>query len=409
MDDPIDITSPRWMDTTRMLVGILLIFLLGLTVIKVQSIIAPLILVVVMIFVVRPLAIRVHDFLGVRWGVSLALVYFLLLLVGVLGASELGAALVAQGADLVRLAQEFVANPPDILAQLPFAAWIPQNLNLQTLIQQGIGMLQPVLGSMGTVVGSVFGTAASAIGWLMFVLVVSYFMLLDLQPTTGWSAVKLVPQPYQNDMQQLGQRLSRIWQGFLFGQGLLFLLTVVIVTILLSLLGVPNPLALGLLSGLARFVPYVGPTIVWLLIFIVALTQPDPLFGMSSLFYAILVVVIQFLIDIAFDNIVAPRLFGQVLGVHPAGVLVTAIASVLIIGPVGLLVAAPMLATIIQVGRYLLRKLFDASGKDWTDRYTVSDLLPRERETTETKSAIEARTARLSSRPTPLRTVEERD
>jgi hypothetical protein len=47
------------------------------------------------------------------------------------------------------------------------------------------------------------------------------------------------------------------------------------------------------------------------------------------------------------------------LRVHPAAVLVAAIISASLLGVVGVVIAAPMLATLQLIGQYTLRKMFD--------------------------------------------------
>jgi len=65
------------------------------------------------------------------------------------------------------------------------------------------------------------------------------------------------------------------------------------------------------------------------------------------------------LLDQVFDNLVTPRFLGATLGVHPAAVLVSALIATNLIGIIGLVLAAPVLATIQLIGRYTLRKMFD--------------------------------------------------
>jgi predicted PurR-regulated permease PerM len=69
--------------------------------------------------------------------------------------------------------------------------------------------------------------------------------------------------------------------------------------------------------------------------------------------------VIAVVTDQIFDNLVSPRFFGRTLGVHPAAVLVAAIIAARIIGLIGLVLAAPSLATLTLIGRYVIRKMFD--------------------------------------------------
>jgi predicted PurR-regulated permease PerM len=93
--------------------------------------------------------------------------------------------------------------------------------------------------------------------------------------------------------------------------------------------------------------------------FLVALFQGENYFGLVPYQYAILVVVSAFVLDQIFDNLVSPRLLGQALGVHPAGVLIAAIIAANLIGIIGLVLAAPVLATLGLLGRYIARKMLD--------------------------------------------------
>jgi predicted PurR-regulated permease PerM len=153
--------------------------------------------------------------------------------------------------------------------------------------------------------------------------------------------------------------LGRIWNAFLRGQIILFLLAVVVYSILLSALGLRYALGLALLAGLARFLPYIGPAINWIVLILVAYFQGFKLFGMTPLGYTLLVVALAFLVDLFFDNLLSPRIMADALKVHPAGVLVIALIAANLLGILGIIIAAPFLATLQLVGRYILRKMLD--------------------------------------------------
>ncbi len=157
----------------------------------------------------------------------------------------------------------------------------------------------------------------------------------------------------------LGQELGRIWNAFLRGQIIIFLITVAIYSVVLSLLGVRYAFGLALGAGLARFIPYIGPAINWTALALVTFFQPFKLFGMEPFYYTLLVFVIAFLIDQVFDNYVSPRIMADTLRVHPAAVLVAAIIAASLLGVVGVVIAAPMLATLQLFGQYILRKMLD--------------------------------------------------
>ena len=114
-----------------------------------------------------------------------------------------------------------------------------------------------------------------------------------------------------------------------------------------------------MLAGLARFVPYLGSFTIWSTLFLVTFFQEFKPFGLEPLLYALIVVAFAWLIDMIVDNFVAPNIMAQALKVHPAAVLVAAIIGLGLLGILGIIIAAPLLATLQLIGRYFVRKLFD--------------------------------------------------
>jgi predicted PurR-regulated permease PerM len=124
-------------------------------------------------------------------------------------------------------------------------------------------------------------------------------------------------------------------------------------------------IGIAILAGFSRFVPYIGPLTVVIVIALVSFFQKSNYFGLEPWQYMLLVVGVSFVVDQIFDNLVTPRFLGQALGVHPAGVLVSAIVAANLLGLVGLVLAAPALATLNLLGQYTIRKMFDLDP--WPD------------------------------------------
>jgi hypothetical protein len=59
------------------------------------------------------------------------------------------------------------------------------------------------------------------------------------------------------------------------------------------------------------------------------------------------------------DTLITPRIMARTLKVHPAAVLVAALIAANLLGLLGVVIAAPFLATIMLLGRYVMRKMFD--------------------------------------------------
>ena len=164
---------------------------------------------------------------------------------------------------------------------------------------------------------------------------------------------------YTQDFERLSRELGRTWNAFLRGQIIIFFLAVIVYSIVLSVLGVHYAISLAFLAGLARFVPYVGPAINWTVLVLVSYFQVYKLFGLSPFYYTLLVLIIALVIDQIFDYIVSPRILSDALKVHPAAVLVAAIVAANLFGLLGVVVAAPILATAALLWKYIMRKMLD--------------------------------------------------
>jgi len=233
-----------------------------------------------------------------------------------------------------------------------------RKVDLGVLGQQFIGSIDPLLGRTGTMVGTIAGGAFNLFGWTVFVLLVSYFILIESDGL--WQGILQFNVPgYERDLEHMGSQLAHIWNAFLRGQLIVMALAAALYTVMLSVMGVNYALGLALLAGLARFVPYVGPFLLWSILALVTYFQEFKLFGLQAWVYALIVVAFSWMIDMVVDNFVMPRIMASALKVHPAAVLVAAIVALDLLGILGVIIAAPMLATLQLVGRYFTRKLFD--------------------------------------------------
>ncbi|MFC2065176.1 AI-2E family transporter, partial [Chloroflexota bacterium] len=164
---------------------------------------------------------------------------------------------------------------------------------------------------------------------------------------------------YTEDIARISTELGRIWNAFLRGQFIIFLLTVLTYSIVFPILGVRYAIGLALLGGTATFLPYIGPAITWIAIGLVSFFQVYKPLGLSPLAYSGIVIGIALIIDQVFNNLIIPRILSKALKVHPAAVLISAVIAANLLGLIGLLVAAPLLATITVAGKYISRKMLD--------------------------------------------------
>jgi predicted PurR-regulated permease PerM len=92
---------------------------------------------------------------------------------------------------------------------------------------------------------------------------------------------------------------------------------------------------------------------------LVTFFQISNIFGISSFAYMAVVIIGAILIDQVFNNLINPRVMASALKVHPAFVLIAALVAANLIGVIGVIIAAPLLATAQLVGTYMIRKMLD--------------------------------------------------
>jgi predicted PurR-regulated permease PerM len=319
----------------------------------------------VLAYLFHPVADLLQRVLHLSWQLTVGIIY-LLLLIFLLGVLTLGGVgLVQQMENLITGVEANLASLPAVIQKLsgqvyqfgPFQFDF-RHFDLNQLSNQLLGMIQPLVGRTGELISAIASSAAQFLGWALFVLLISYFVLADSGGLRGRIVWFDIPG-YTEDIRRLGLELNRIWNAFLRGQIIIFFLTAICYTIIFSILGVRYAVGIALLAGLSKFVPYIGPIITWTTLALVAYFQPAPLFGLSPLSYAILAVALAVLIDETFDNVITPRIIAQALRVHPAGVLVAALIAANLLGLLGVVIAAPILATVMLLWRYTMHKLLD--------------------------------------------------
>jgi len=371
--------SPKWSSTLKMIVGLTFAGLVVAMLIYFRSIIGPLLIAFILVYLLHPLASFLNTHARLSWRASTNIIYIFLIIILVITSTLSGLAAIQQIQSLIVVIERFVNDLPNQIDTISRQIIVigPYSLDLSVLTDlaqfgdQVISTLQILIGRAGTVVGTLASATASMIGWGLFILVISYFVLVDLGKVPNPQSFINFPG-YSYDINRMSQSIGRIWNAFLRGQLSVVILVIISYTILLSILGVRYAFALAILAGVARFVPYIGPLITYIVMGLVTLFQGGNYFNLQQYIYMAIVIGLSILMDQVYDNLVVPRVMGKSLGVHPAAVLVVAIIAANLIGLIGLLLAAPVLATVNLVGRYTIRKMFDRDP--WMD--TEEQLIP---------------------------------
>ena len=135
----------------------------------------------------------------------------------------------------------------------------------------------------------------------------------------------------------------RLWLG---AQLLAMIIVGILIAVGLAFVGVPSPLALGLIAGVAEFVPIAGPVIGAVPALLLASTQ-----DWHTVVWTLAVFVVVQQIE---SNLIMPFVAGRAVALPPAVGLLAVVALGVLFGPLGLVLGYP-LAIVIDVA---VRKLY---------------------------------------------------
>ncbi len=359
------IESPPWSRNTKLVVALSMVAALFGLLVYFRRLLLPLLLAFLLAYSLYSPAHFLSTRLRLSWRLSVALIY-LLILATLLGFLTWGGiSLVSQFQNLLTLLQNGLQKLPEFLQGLTQGTFIfgpfsfdLSRLGMGDLSSQLLTAAQSLLGRLTSILREVAGQTATFLGWTLFILVVSYFLLVESGGLRDAMLRIEVPR-YQADMKRLMREIEHVWSAFWRGQLLIFGITIFLYSLLLSILGVRYWLGLALVAGIARFVPYLGPAVNWTILFLVSFFQDYKLAGLSPFFYTVLVLGLAVLTDQILDNFISPKIIGQSLKIHPAAILVGTLIAANLLGIIGVLIAAPLVAMTKLILNYLIRKLFD--------------------------------------------------
>lgn len=390
---PPQITSPRWDGRTKLVVGLVTFALVLLLLLRVRDTFPLIIVTTLIAYLLTPLVNfnerRLLRFLrgGRRsFGVLLAFIFAVLAVVLVLViilpviATQLrnfGDALPEQLGSVETRLTEVLSQPvnlggqPLIVEGQPFVpmeylqratgeATLGEMLRLDEIDFSGaVGSIAGTLGGLTRPAFSFVGGAFTTFVNITFFLVMLFYLLKDGRLFVD-TVVRLSPPAYQGDARRLFYETGQIWNAYFRGQLILSTWVGVFVFIATSLIGLPNALVLGVISALLEFVPNIGPFIAMIpAAFLALVSTSTTIAGLSGVGFALVTIALYFTIQNVQAILVTPRVMGDNLNLHPFVVIIAVIFGASIAGALGVILAAPFMATARLIFEYLYAKLMD--------------------------------------------------
>lgn len=223
------------------------------------------------------------------------------------------------------------------LRNLSIASWT------DALEQAARSLATVTAGSIGLAT-QIVGSTVTFLGKLAIVLLFAFFMVSE-RTTMGRWVKNFIPRKYLPYCERKYAEIDTALGNWLRGQMILGLVIGTMVTIMLTIIGVPNALTLGILAGCLEFIPNVGPVLSAVPGVLIATAHGGPSMGL-------IVGLCYYGIQVLENNFIVPMVMQRSLNISPVAsifAMLVGISFPQIIHPViGILLSIP-LASIVGI------------------------------------------------------------
>ncbi|MBN1430639.1 MAG: AI-2E family transporter [Anaerolineae bacterium] len=348
--------SPHWSSTTIAIVSLILLILFGIAIYAFRIVLTPLIVGAIVAYIFRPVVRFIHQRTRLPYGLASALVYLLLLAILIptiiLLTPSLVMLLQTLRDEIILLVQGINGLSPD--ATIKFLEF---EFNIQDLIREFNTLLSNLARTVASQSFDLIRNVAEITLLTVFTVLISFYLTCDADKVVQWLE-GLVPRHYKRDTQLLIREIDQVWKAFFRGQIILSMVVTAILTVVCSLLGLPYPLLLGIWGGMLEFLPSIGNVIWGLTVVLTALFHGSTYLPVSNTTFALIVVIAYVAFAQVDINILIPNIIGKHVRLHPMVVILGVIIGINIGGFLGVALAAPTIASLRIIGRYIYAKLF---------------------------------------------------
>jgi hypothetical protein len=185
---------------------------------------------------------------------------------------------------------------------------------------------------------------------ILAVIVISLYLLID-GPRIRHNILRIVPDRQRNRVLFVDAALRTVVGGYVRGQLILALTIGLMAAAGCFLLGVRYPLVIGLMAGFFELVPMLGP--------ILGALPAVGIAAFQSWQLAVATVVLFIVIQQLEAHIIAPRIMGHAVGVHPIVAILAVLLGAELDGVLGALVAVPVAGIVYVMAQAAYSRLTD--------------------------------------------------
>jgi predicted PurR-regulated permease PerM len=346
----------RWTPTSKRLIVVGAVIALYLLLSRIATILPPLVITLIVAYILSPIADFLASQLRLNRTLAVALIYLVLIAIIITTPALLIPPLIEQ-------IENFVDELPKLVREIGELYERPIvigdfTLELQDVYNEATSSIEGLLSSLATQTINILTNIASALFWTLFILFASFYLVKDSAIILQWMD-EVTPPNYRHDFRQLRTKIASAWNAFLRGQLILCVVMGLVVGTTMALIGLHNAWLIGVLFGILEFIPNLGPTIASVPTILIAFIDGSTILNISNGWFAVLVIGVNFALQQLENNFLVPRIMGQSLNLHPLVVLIAALIGAQMAGVLGILLAAPVVATLRVLAEYTYYRLLD--------------------------------------------------
>jgi predicted PurR-regulated permease PerM len=300
-------------------------------------------------FLIQPAVIRLHS-AGIPRVLAILAVFVaiivglagLVLLIVPLGVNEVGQ-LQVQAPTLAAAAQERLNSLQPVRV---FGIDVDLKGVTQTVSSH---LREYLLGQFGNAV-TIGLTALTTALQLLLMFIVAFLLALEA-PAVRRDLRRFVPNDYRTDFDQIWRQVRKMLYAYVRGQLVVAGLIGICCGIACFAIGLPDPVALGLIAGITALIPYFGPFLGAIPAILVGLSQSPETALVIGLLYVLISNVIL--------NLIYPKIVGDAVKLPPLLVIVALLAGFSWGGILGMFVAVPIAATLRILFDHIYPRLYE--------------------------------------------------
>jgi predicted PurR-regulated permease PerM len=215
--------------------------------------------------------------------------------------------------------------------------------NIESFVNILGGALDRIAANIFNVLFIIFGGIFKTI----FILTIAIFLSLE-EKTIEKSLNFLFPKKYEDYALSLWRRCQKKVSGWFLIRILTCLFVGAATFAVLLLFNIRYPASLGLFAGILNFIPYLGPLITAVLLFIII--------SLENVYKAVFVLIVFILIQQIENSILTPVLSKKIIGLSPVLVLMSMAIGGVLWGFLGAILAVPLAGILFEFLKDFLKK-----------------------------------------------------